>query len=120
MSSRPPEDVIKTFSKRLQDVAKTSSKYLQNVFKTSSRRLQDIFKTSSKRFEGVFRTFSRCIIKLNCSCKHVFKISSDIFKTFLRRTLKTLIDRRISLGHTSEKFMVSVKNLQEREKFLKY
>ena len=52
------QDVFKTSSKRLQD-------FLEKVFKTSSRRLQDIFKTSCK---DIFKTFSRCIIKLNCSC----------------------------------------------------
>ena len=83
------QDVLNTFSRRLEDVlktswqdvfktsskrlAKTSSRCLQNVFKTSSRRLaktsskrlQDIFKTSCK---DIFKTFSRRIIKLNCSC----------------------------------------------------
>ena len=57
---------------------------LQDVFKTSSRRLQDIFKTSCK---DAFKLF--WIIRLNC-----------------------LPGSRICLGHTSEKFMVSVENLQ--------
>ena len=64
-SSRHFQYVFKTFSRRLQDVFKTSSRRLQDIFKTSSRRLQDIFKTSCK---DIFKTFSRCIIKLNCSC----------------------------------------------------
>ena len=76
---------------RLQDVLKSS---YQDVFKTLSRHLQDIlqkppqdiFKTSCK---DVFKMFSRRIIKLNC-----------------------LPRSRICLGHTSEKFMVSVENLQ--------
>ena len=86
-SSRRLQDIFKT---SCQDVFKTSSKGLQgdrkNVFKTSSRRLQDIFKTSCK---DAFKMFWRCIIRLNC-----------------------LPSSRICLGHTSEKFMVSVENLQ--------
>ena len=31
---------------------------------------------------------------------------------FVRRTAKTVVYRRIHLGHTSEEFMVSVQNLQ--------
>ena len=40
----------------------------------------------------------------------------DVFETFskrLRRRPKTVIYRRICLGHTSEKFMVIVQNLPE-------
>ena len=37
----------------------------------------------------------------------------DVFNTFLRRTAKTVIYRKVYLGRTSEKFMVSVQNLQE-------
>ena len=71
----------KTSSRRLDQnqynrLGHMSSRRLQNVFKTSSRRFEDIFKTSSRRFEDVFKmswkdlfkTFSKCIIKLNCSC----------------------------------------------------
>ena len=102
-------------SKHLQDVFKTSCK---NVFKTSSRRLaktssrhlQDVFKMSCK---DVFKTCSRCIIEL-------IWCPWDVFKTFLKRSPKTVIYRRICLGHTSEKFMVSVQNLQEWQKFLKF
>ena len=95
-SSRRLQDVFKMFSRRLQDVfktscqdvfktssrhlAKTSSRRCQDVFKTSWKRIQDIFrnvfKTSSRCLQDVlktsckdiFNTFSRCIIKLNCSC----------------------------------------------------
>ena len=73
-----------TSSRHLQDVFKTSSRRPQDVFKMFSRLLQDvlqkllleIFKTLSTRFQNVFKTFSRCIIKLNCSCQHVFEMSS--------------------------------------------
>ena len=73
------QDIFKTFWTRLQDAFKTSSRRLS---KTSSKRLQDIFKISWK---DVFKTFSRRIIRLNC-----------------------LPRSRICLGHTFEKFMVSV------------
>ena len=92
-------DVFKTscrdaFKTPLRRLVKTYWRYLQDVFKTFSRRLQNIFKTSSRR-----------IIKLNCSVL--------VFKTFLKRTTKTIIYRRICLDHTSEKFLVSVQNVQE-------
>ena len=144
-SSRRFEDVFKTSSKRLQDLFKASSKRLQDVLiktnmfalalclqKTSSRclgqdqyirlshmssrRLQDVFKTSSRYLQDIFKT----------SCK-------GIFKMFSRRTIKLIVlfntsSRSIQhfplyigicLGNTiSEKFMVSVQNLQERDKKL--
>ena len=37
----------------------------------------------------------------------------DVFNTFLRRTAKTVIYRKVYLDRTSEKFMFSVQNLQE-------
>ena len=47
--------------------------------------------------------------------RHLQDVSSlpDVFNTFLRRTTKTIIYRKICLGHTSEKFMIRVKNFQE-------
>ena len=44
----------------------------------------------------------------------------DVFNTFLRRTAKKVIYRRICLRHTSEKSMISVQNLQEWSKFLEF
>ena len=85
------QDVFKTFSKRLQNIFKTSCK---NVFKTSSRRLQDIlediFKTSLRRFHKVL-----------------------VFRTFLGRYAKTIIYRKICLGHSCKNFLVRVQNFQE-------
>ena len=90
------EDVFKTFSKPLQDVLLRRlqdflQKRLQNVFKasvkTSSRLLQDVSKTFWSRLQDIFKTSWR-VIRLNC-----------------------LPSSRICLGHTSEKFMVSVENL---------
>ena len=85
---------FKTSSRRFQGVFKTSSKCLQDV---SQKRLQDIFKASSRRLKGIFKT----------SCK-------DVCKTFWRRIIRLncLPSSSICLDHTSEKFMVSVENLQ--------
>ena len=88
MSSRRLQDVL---PRRLQDVLKASSRRLaktssRHLAKTSSRRLRDIFQRSCK---DAFKMFWRRIIRLNC-----------------------LPSSRICLGHTSEKFMVSVENLQ--------
>ena len=100
-----------TSSRRLQDVL---PRCLQNVFKISSRLLQDVFKTSSRRlakmssrrFQDVSSSYTVLVNKFS-------RCLQDVFTTFLRRTAKTVIYRRICLGHTSEKFMVSVQNLQE-------
>ena len=88
------KNVLKTSSRRFEDVFKMSSRCLQDVFKSSSRRLQDalqkclqdIFRTSCK---DVFKALSRLIIKLDCS--YTFsRCLGDVFKTFLRRTPKTV------------------------------
>ena len=136
LSSSSSEDVFKTSSRRLdQDeyihLSHTSS---EDVFKMSSRSLGQeqyirLGHTSLRRFQ----TSSGCLQDvlprrlqdfLQRCLQDVFKIYHqvksflltrlrDIFNTFLRRTAKTVIYRRICLGHTSEKFMVSVQNLQE-------
>ena len=105
-SSRRLQDVFMTSSRHLQDVLKTSSKRLQHLFKASSRCLQDIFKTSCK---DIFKTFSRRTIKF------------DLLNTSSRSIQHVSLYRGICLGNTiSEKFMVSVQNLQERYKILKF
>ena len=130
------------FRRRIQDIFKTSSRRFQDIFKRFPRRhpqdallrcfqdvlqkcFQDIFNTPSRRFEEVIKTSSRHLQDVLQRClQDVFKTYyqvklflltrlRDIFKTCLRSTPKTVIDRRICLGHTSEKFMVSVQNLQE-------
>ena len=96
LSHSPSEDVFKTFWSR---PIYSSWPY---VFKTSC---QDVFKTSCK---NVFKTTSR-------SLQNVFKTSwKDAFKRFWKRIIRSnvLPSSRICLGHTSEKFMVSVGNLQ--------
>ena len=117
-SSRRLQNVFKTSSRRLQDIFKTSCK---NVFKTSSRRLQDVLKTSSRHLQDVLQRYLQDVFKTYHQVK-LFLLTNlrDVFNTFLRRTAKTVIYRRICLGHTSEKFMVSVQNLQERQQFLKF
>ena len=120
--------VFKTSSRRLQDIFKTSSRHLQDVLKMSSRPLQGVFKTSSRRFEDVFKMSSRHLQDvLQRYLQDVFKTYHQVklflltrlweaFNTFLRRSFpKTVIYRGICLGNTtSDKFMVSVQNLQER------
>ena len=128
--SRRIQDVLKTSLRRLQDIFKT---YCQDIFKTSSIRLQDalrkrlqnIFKMSSRHFEDVFKTSSRNIQDILQKCLqdvfktyHQFKLFlltrlREVFNTFLRHTVNTVSYRRICVGHTSEKFMVSVKALLE-------
>ena len=106
-SSRFLHDVFKTSSRRL---AKTSSRRRQNVFKTSSkastRHLQDVLQ---RYLQDVFKTYHQ--VKL-------FLLTRlwEAFNTFLRRSFpKTIIYRGICPGNTtSDKFMVSVQNLQER------
>ena len=80
-----------TSSRRLQDIFKTScqtssirlqevlQKCLQDIFKTSSRRFEDVLKTSCK---DLFKTFLKRIIKLNCSCWHVFKMTLRHIQNF--------------------------------------
>ena len=135
----------KTFSRRLQDVLSrgkySSNSYvftrrLQDGFKTSwsrPRRLQDIFKNYSRCFEYIFKTSSRRFAKISSRrfqdvswsyftffVNTFWKCLWDIFKTFLRCTAKKVIHRRICLDYTCEKFRVSVQNLQESQKFLKF
>ena len=101
------KNVFKTSSRRL---AKISSRRLQNVFKTSC---EDIFKMSSKRLQVVLQ---RCLQE-NLKTYHQIKLFllaslRHVFKTFLSRPAKTITYRKICLGQTSEKFMVSVQNFQ--------
>ena len=90
------EDVLKMSWSRL---LYSSCPYL---FKTSSRRLQDVLQ---KRLQDVLKTYHQVTLFLLTSFWEVFNM-------FVRRTAKTVVYRRIHLGHTSEKFMVSVQNLQ--------
>ena len=125
--------VSKTSSRRLQDIFKMSSKHLQDVLQKRlqdvlRKRLQKLFKTSSRRFEGIFKMSSRHLQDVfQIYLQDVFKAYHqvklflltrlrEVFNTFLRRSFpKTVIYRGICLGNTtSEKFMVSVQNLQER------
>ena len=99
MSSRRLQDVFKTSSRRLQD-------FLKNVFKIPSRHLQEVLQRYLQYF---FKTYHQ--VKL-------FLLTRlwEAFNTFLRRSFpKTVIYRGICLSNTSsDKFMVSVPNLQER------
>ena len=102
---------------RLQDVFRTSchnKTSCKNVFKTSSRRLQDVLKTSSRHLQDVLQRYLQDVFKTYHQVK-LFLLTSlrDVFNKFLRYTAKTVIYRRICLGHTCEKFMVIVQNLQK-------
>ena len=103
------QDVFKTFSRRFQDVL---PRRLQDVLKTSSRHLQYVFKMSCKY---VFKTSSRRLAKI--SLRHFQDVSSGwtvLVSMSSRSTPKTVIYWGICLGHTtSEKFMISVQNLQK-------
>ena len=79
---------------------------LQDVFKTFSRRLHDVLQ---KRPQGIFKTYHQ--VKL-----YLLTRLREVFNTFLRLSFPmTVIYRGICLGNTtSEKFMVSAQNLQER------
>ena len=129
-----------TSSRRLQDLFKTSI-LLQDVLKTSSsRHLQDVLKAFWRRLQGVFKPSSRHLAKasskrdqdvLQKCLQEVFKRYHqvklflltrlwDVFSAFLKCTARTVIYWRICLGHTSDKFMVSVETLQDWIKFLKF
>ena len=103
--------VCKTSSRRFQDV-------FQDVFKTSSRRLAI---TSSRRLANTFWRHLQDVLKTYHQRK-LFLLTSlwVVFNMFVRRTTKTVVYRRIHLGHISEKFKVSVQNLQDWKKFLKF
>ena len=100
------EDVFKTSSRRL-----AQDQYIRLV-DTSSRRLQDIFKTSSRRLANRSWRHLQDILKTYHQVK-LFLLTSvwEVFNMFVRRTAKTVVYRKIHLGYTSEKFMVSVQNL---------
>ena len=108
----------KTSSRRLQDILVKTNIFvlairLQDVFKTFSRRLQDVFKTSSRRLANTSWRHLQDVLKTYHQVK-LFLLTSlwEVFNMFVRRTAKTVVYRRIHLGHTSETFMVSVENLQ--------
>ena len=109
-SSRRLQDVFKTSSRRL---ARSSSRHLQDVFKTFWTCLQNVFNTSwkmsSRHLQDVFKTYHQ--VKL-----FLWTRLWQAFTTFPRCSFpKTIIYRGICPGNTiSDKFMVSVQNLQER------
>ena len=113
----------KTFSRRLdQDkYIRLSHASSEDVFKTSSRHFEDVFKTSWRHFQDVLQRYLQDVFKTYHQVK-LFLLTRlpDIFNTFLRRTAKVVIYRRICQVHLSEKFMVSVQNLQVWLNFLKF
>ena len=112
------QNVFQTSSRRL---AKTSSRHLQDAFDTFWRSLQDVFKTSSRRLAKVSsRRFQDVSSSYTVLVNKFSRCLQDVLTTFLRRTANTVIYRRICLGHTSKKFMVSAENLQGWQQFLKF
>ena len=109
------QDVFKTFSRRL--VFKTSWRPHWDVFKTSARRFKDVFKTSSRYLQDVMQRHLHDVFKAYHQV-NLFLLTHplEVFNTFLRRSFpKTAIYKGICLGNTtSEKFIISVQNLQER------
>ena len=116
--------LLKTSSRRFQDIFRTSSRCLQNVlqkllqdiFKTSFQDVsktscKDTFETSSRRFQGVFKTSSWRLQDVSSSQTVLVNASSrrlqNVFETYCE-------DRKIGLGHTSEKFMVRKQIFQGR------
>ena len=92
-SSRCLQDVFKTFSRHFQDVFKTSCK---KVFKTSSRHFEDVFKTFSRHLQHVLPRRLQDVFKTYHQVKRFLLTRlPDLFNTFLRRTAKTVIYRRI-------------------------
>ena len=92
-SSRCLQDVFKTFSRHFQDVFKTSCK---KVFKTSSRHFEDVFKTFSRHLQHVLPRRLQDVFKTYHQVKgFLLTRLPDLFNTFLRRTAKTVIYRRI-------------------------
>ena len=133
-SSRHPQGLSKKslrhhgkkFSIHLQGLFKTSSKCLAYVFQKRlgdvlqkrfedalQKRLWDIFKTSSWRFEKFFKEYHPDKLFLLTRLR-------EVFSNFLSRTAKTVIYRGICLCHTSQKFMISLQNLKEIWRFLKF
>ena len=95
------------FQKRPQDVSKRSC---QDVFKTPSRKFEDVFnflKASSRHIQDVLQKCPQNVFKRYYQVKLCLLTRlRDALNTFLKRTAKTVIYRRICLGHTSDKFMV--------------
>ena len=100
-------DVLKTsfvfvFRKRLQDVLIKTNIFtlVIHLQKTSSRHLQDVLK---RCLQDVFKRYHQVKLFLLARLRRTPK---DVLQ-------KIFIYRRICLGHTPEKFNVSVQNLQE-------
>ena len=128
------------FSLSLEDLSKTSSRRLhqyeyirrshtssEDVLKTYSWRLNQgqyirLGYTSSRRLQDVWKAFSRCLQKhlqdvLPRRVQDVLqKVLQGVFTTFCNYVFKTflrhIIRLTVCLGHTSEKFIVSVRKIQ--------
>ena len=113
-SWKRPQDV--TFRRLLQDILMKTNIFalIVHLQETSSRRLgQDQYirfeQISSRCLQDIFKTSTRRLQDL--------QVELVIGNTSSRSIARAVIYRRIFLVHNSEKVMVSVQNLQEREKF---
>ena len=115
LSHTSSEEVFKTSSRRHGEdqyicLDHTSSRRLQVIFRTSSRQ----FKTSSRHLQDVLQRSLQNVFETSHHVKLLLLTRlRDLFNTFLTHIAKTVIYRMICLGHTPEKFMVNVQNLQE-------
>ena len=102
------ENVFKIYSKRLLDVFKTSCKNdLEDAF--PSKRLPHVLQRCHQQIGN--KMFWKSFIKLLVNMS--LRLLWDSFNTFLRRTAKTIIYRKICVDHTSEKSIIMVQNVQE-------
>ena len=107
-------NLAKTSWRRLQKIFRTSCKdifktFCKDIFKTFSRRFQDVF----KHLQDVFKMYHQVQLALLTRLQDVSKTYSTRFEKTKRRTEKTIIYRKICLGHTPGKFMVKVQIFQE-------
>ena len=97
-SSRRFQDVFKMSSRRLaktssRRLAKMFSRGIQKIFKASCK---NVFKTSPRHLQDVFKTYYQA----SCSVNTFSRFFRDVVKTFLTRTSKRVIYRRICVDHT--------------------
>ena len=96
---RSLQDVLKTYSKRLEDVlkiswrrfCKTSWRRFKDVLKMSWRRLEDVFKTSWRLLEDVLKTFLQDVLKTSWRCygKTSWRRLEDVWRTKVLVLTKT-------------------------------
>ena len=97
------QDVLQ---KRLEDVFNTISRCLEDVLKTFWRHFENMSFLKTKRFQDVFKMYHQIRMFLLGRLQ-------DVLSTFSIRTAKTIIYRKIRLGHAPQKFIVRVQVFQQ-------